>query len=272
MTDTFSSGLYNPTMVRVTVENKQSNYIFGNGRETFGVPRELLCARSSYFKALFHNGLREAHTGRVTLPDVSPRVFRVFVGWLYSQSIYYDGSRDEPVYFSQQNDPGLASANQDQQQSSSRANANDESRNHDFATDSVGGTDETAPATFTVHDSYGLQHELLRSALRSQESSKKRTSRGKPSNQSTKTKPQSVIDLATIDSIAGGADTDRCNNQDPVTWAWIWLIELYIFADKYFIRDFRMMIFEVIQIKAFQKQPREYFLPSTLEVGTRSTN
>ena len=61
--------------------------------EQFRLPRELICSRSSYFRGLLEGG------SQAQLCDVRPWVFRVFVGWLYRETIYYDRERVEPTKF-----------------------------------------------------------------------------------------------------------------------------------------------------------------------------
>lgn len=47
-------------------------------------------------------------------------------------------------------------------------------------------------------------------------------------------------------------------DDDPVTWSWCDLFDLYIFADQYDTRRFRNAVMRVIQTKALQTEPRTY--------------
>lgn len=50
---------------------------------------------------------------------------------------------------------------------------------------------------------------------------------------------------------------------DPVSWSWWMLFRLYIFADKYSTRKFRLVILVIIQTKFFINTPRAHEAPSS---------
>ena len=54
---------------------------------------------------------------------------------------------------------------------------------------------------------------------------------------------------------------------DPLTWPWIWLFELYVFADKYDTRDFRMSLFVTIQAKFQVQKPQQYDSPNRWDMS-----
>lgn len=58
---------------------------------------------------------------------------------------------------------------------------------------------------------------------------------------------------------------DEQDDNNPVTWTWQNLFDLYIFADKYDTRRFRTDVITVIQQKAFQAHPRQYPLPDYID-------
>ena len=60
---------------------------------------------------------------------------------------------------------------------------------------------------------------------------------------------------------AGAPDED--DYADPVTWPFEQLFGLYVFADEYDSRGFRVAVMEVIQVKLDQRSPRSYLLPSS---------
>lgn len=93
--------LYEPTMVRITAWDEDSD-LEGKHKESFLVPRALICARSAYFDKAFTKDFREAYRGDTELSDVRPWVFRTFGGWLYFQTIYYDPDRTEPRVFARE--------------------------------------------------------------------------------------------------------------------------------------------------------------------------
>ena len=49
---------------------------------------------------------------------------------------------------------------------------------------------------------------------------------------------------------------------DPITWDWQSLFQVYVFGDKYDTKHFRKCIIEVIQLKVLQKMPRGYVNPA----------
>lgn len=59
-------------------------------REVFTVHKNLLCARSDYFKAAFTGTFTEAREGRITLEDEDPDTFRRFWSWLYTGNFYQE--------------------------------------------------------------------------------------------------------------------------------------------------------------------------------------
>ena len=67
--------------------------------EKFVVPSQLICSKSSYFQSLFEGSFQESHSGQARLYDVRPWVFKVFISWLYHQTIYYVPERTEPTKF-----------------------------------------------------------------------------------------------------------------------------------------------------------------------------
>ena len=62
-------------------------------------------------------------------------------------------------------------------------------------------------------------------------------------------------------------DEDELDPRDPVTWGFLTLFELYVFADKYDTRRLRTATVEITQIKAFQTKPREYLYPAMSELA-----
>lgn len=69
---------------------------------------------------------------------------------------------------------------------------------------------------------------------------------------------------------AGPKENPECKNKkehenlhhDPVTWDWLHLINLYLFADQYDIKRLRNTLMAIAQTKGFQKTPRNYTWPS----------
>ena len=64
--------------------------------EEFNLPRALICSHSQYFESAFRRQWEESKSRRLTIDDLSPQIFRIFVAWLFYQEIFYDGERVEP--------------------------------------------------------------------------------------------------------------------------------------------------------------------------------
>ncbi|KAG9595875.1 hypothetical protein KCU77_g2952, partial [Aureobasidium melanogenum] len=72
--------LYNTHMVTIEV---------GAAKEHFVVHQSYLCAKSQYFNKALSGSFQEATTRFVQLPDVSPILFRIFVAWIYHDTLLY---------------------------------------------------------------------------------------------------------------------------------------------------------------------------------------
>lgn len=74
------------------------------------------------------------------------------------------------------------------------------------------------------------------------------------------------------DELASLTAEDELDPNDPVTWPYLTLFELYVFADKYCTRKLRMTIFDIIQLKVLQRAPREYLHPCLLDMTFAASN
>ena len=92
------SELYNPTMVTIIVSEDavQESGETAAPAEEFNLPRALICSHSQYFESAFRRQWEESKSRRLTIDDLSPQIFRIFVAWLFYQEIFYDGERVEP--------------------------------------------------------------------------------------------------------------------------------------------------------------------------------
>jgi hypothetical protein len=62
----------------------------GPEKETFVLHKELLCARSEYFRAAHSGNFKEAGENEIALPEgVDMRAFRTFVTWLYVDQVEF---------------------------------------------------------------------------------------------------------------------------------------------------------------------------------------
>ena len=210
------------------------------------VPRALICQRSEYFDKLFRGEMIEARTGRATLKDVNPYVFRIFLGWLYSQTVYYDENRVEPAVLEANPEDRKARTTDDSQiteegsERPSSAVPDDIEMQEDGDQAKVLGKPEEAAKMFSI----------VRANVKPPFA---------PSFKAT------ITYETTIPSTSTKAP-DENDPSDPVTWRYGELFQIYIFADEYESRGFLMAIFEVIQMKLLQKTPRAYLLPHRREV------
>jgi BTB/POZ domain len=61
-------------------------YVGPEGKE-YNLHKELLCDRSSFFKAAFRNKFKEGQENKMTLPADSPEAFDIFVRWIYGSAL-----------------------------------------------------------------------------------------------------------------------------------------------------------------------------------------
>ena len=62
----------------------------GPNAQPFHVHKDLLCYWSKYFHNTFNGSFREANEEEITILDVQPRTFKIFMGWLYTQDLMLD--------------------------------------------------------------------------------------------------------------------------------------------------------------------------------------
>lgn len=58
--------------------------------EPFSIHKDLLCHYSGYFRGCFSGKFKEADEKEVTLSEVEPSIFRIFLHWLYTQKILFE--------------------------------------------------------------------------------------------------------------------------------------------------------------------------------------
>lgn len=241
------SELYNPTMIKIRVYNAAQDPD-GTTKEVFVVPRGLICLRSEYFDKMFKGGFVESKSLRVELDDVEPWVFKCFVGWLYTQRVYYDPDRVEPV------EPVKPDGGDGVPE--------DEEMTEDEAV--TEGTAETSPEDeeYEGEDEGGKTNtEVTRQApteknIQSSVLSNRPVGISAANASGTETEPKS-------DGEFHETAPHEDDHQKPITWAWGVLFDLFIFADKYSSHEFRKIVFGTIQMKVMQQRPRAYQFPST---------
>ncbi|KAK3722775.1 hypothetical protein LTR37_002347 [Vermiconidia calcicola] len=222
------SELYNPTMVKIMVSDATDDCeddLAAVTTETFMLPKQLICSRSTYFQSVFEGWFSESQSGCLHIKNVSPWVFRVFVGWLYYQTIYLDPNRVEPTHF----EP-IHNDKHDQ--------AHGQPVSHTSTSSSAAASRCPSPVASAAKSPLQATHPSASTLVDRQVAGSK-----------------SFPEQRTLTD-------DECDFTDPVTWPYCSLFELHIFADGYHTRAFRMQLLVIIQTKLLPEQPRQYQLPA----------
>jgi hypothetical protein len=75
-----------------------ATFIIGSQeKETFLVPRELVCRSSPVLNKAFNSETKEGQTQIYEIEDTTPEAFRIFIQWLYIQKV---GCMDHAAFFS----------------------------------------------------------------------------------------------------------------------------------------------------------------------------
>lgn len=189
------------------------------------MPRGLICSHSVYFQKAFSERFKEGQEKTIALSDVKPWIFECFIGWLYTQAIFYSGNlRSEPEV----NDDEDAATATDTNHHHARESGRNTPREMRDPTDGTMMSDAPASAVGQECD-------------------------GQPVG-------EREDDQDDGDSDSEGEDEDY--DDDPVTWYYSDLFDLYIFADKYDSKGMRQAVMEIVQIKIMQCSPRSYYFPA----------
>lgn len=234
--------LYVPDIVRISAHHPDPLYPKAS-RMSFAVPRALLCKRSEYFDRVLNGPLVAASA--IELAGVCPRIFRIFIGWLYCGSIFEERiDMDHPKYAL----PGTAE---------------DGSQLRRTLPNGPACNNEQGEQPQGLGRMIAVRKEILAGTTRDADHHRERSS------SLTLDADAEVVD--TTQQQARQRDSDNSiippydveyDMDDPVTWPWRLLISLYVFADKHSTREFRMEILNIIQMKFMVKDPRPYQLPS----------
>lgn len=241
--------------------------------QKFTLPLDLIASRSPYFKSLFESGFAESEQGFVKLRDVPPWVFRVFVGWLYYQHIFYDPEQKKARQFA-----GKATSHaQKNKAAQTKTKVNADTTEADNEATQKSSIDHTSES----HEEGTTSQEIAEATTTSEQStSKGAKAAGKHPDRATKTTYKNPPGgnqnkyYQELDITYGEEqnDADECNYHEPTTWPSKWLFELYVLADKYDAPDFGTSIFEIIQMKHLQVHPRRYLLPRDSDVTYATDN
>ena len=177
----------------------------GAEKEHFVVHQSYLCSKSPYFEKALSGSFQEAITRFVRLPDVSPILFRIFVAWLYHGTLSYLPPLGRTIT---EDLESLEIAEEDLEHNIVHQYQTEDQSNHQKS-DSDGSDDdvkETAPSSGMVDDS----------------------------GNDTAAPPESIEDSTSC--VARDID---CLGDDPTTWPYHTLIQLYVLADYFQIRELK---------------------------------
>lgn len=249
--------LYRPVLVTIIVDVP--------ARE-FHVPRALICGRSAYFEKAFSERFKEGHNRVLRLPVVKCDTFEVFVGWLYTQRILHDPTHYGKDTAEKADAYSHLEAGQTTLQAwllrTSPAQGDGKRKRTDVEApeDSDGEVTEQkrvrlAHGFTAVRRSVEPSGETAQVDGRASQSQNPRDEhyQKQPKEQGGKLLPQKEGE--------NKDDRGKPDLDDPITWDWEWLFELYDIGDAYDTRLFRTAVIEIIQIKALQRKPRDYFMP-----------
>ena len=264
--------LYRPVMVTVSVDDSPHEYV---------IPRALICGQSAYFAKAFSERFKEGQDRVLRLPDVAWDIFEVFVGWLYTQRVCYDPSDGDEI-----GDDGgegeseyddapdleleagqstlrswLLSKDGSQRLGKRKRDATELGDEPDASADGAkrvrkveSPTDQEYPDEAPVEDRNATKN--AGEGEKSEAKPVREPSIGQEEQISTRDDDDAPID-------------DDCENDadDPITWDWEFLLDVYVFADQYDTRHFRSAVISIIQIKSLQSKPRYYLKPSAHEMA-----
>jgi hypothetical protein len=191
----------------------------GPEKEHFVVHQSFLCAKSPYFDKALSGSFQEAITRSVRLPEVSPVLFRIFVAWLYYGNLSYL--------------PPIG-----------------KTARKDF--DSLEITEEIVEQSLIPQRQ--VQDSVSNEVCDSDDSD----------DEGTETLPDPVVNIESVDSTAStpgtvgspaSASTDEvdCLEDDPTTWPFDVLVQLYLLADYLQSRELRAVSLDTLN-KATVKQ------------------
>lgn len=241
--------------------------------QKFTLPLDLLTSRSPYFRSLFEGGFAESEQGYVKLRDVSPWVFRVFVGWLYYQTIFYEVEQKQPRAFTGKPSPPESKPQAVKSKGKSDAKKTGE-KDGTTVDEAVILSDDEWDLTSIDDDAMQALSTVKPSASKKRKTAKKRASRTSDSSRHHPPGGNQNKFNQEDEVTWGESQTDdyECNYREPTTWPPGWLFELYVFADKYDVPDFRAGIFEAFQMQLYRGQPRRYLLPAGTDVAYIADN
>lgn len=231
---------YNTHMVTIEV---------GIEKEHFVVHQSFLCAKSQYFSKALSGSFQESITRFVRLPDVSPIIFKIFVAWVYHDTLSYVPSDKKTIG---EEFESLQITEKDLEHKpileNEPLNKSNENKESDIEDSDDNMTGPSTPAAMPEN-----------------------------SNHDTSSTPASTRESTSLRS-------HQFQEEDPTTWGCDVLIRLYVFADRFDICQLRTasldalidgsgVIWEPIYVRyIYQNTPaksklREYTVHSTAYEG-----
>ncbi|KAK5688821.1 hypothetical protein LTS10_000799 [Elasticomyces elasticus] len=246
--------LYKPEMVSV--------YVGSNSKE-YQVPRGLIRASSEYFDRAFGDNFTEGESGKIELATVKPWVFECFIGWLYTQGIFWESSEE----LGPEDQPKV---------------------DRDVAEDKTAllvNADDTYMARPEIVAHLPFLHVQGRYNYRNGLTTGWLTYYSNPPGSPARAQAAAGIRQARTDlvvhytlacdsgyAVLQASEFTDLDLVDPVRWDWQSLFELYVFADMFETRRLRTAVIELIQVKTFQTMTQEYLLPDMVACGMAFKN
>lgn len=230
-------------------------FLVGTEAQPFSVHKELLCHHAGYFRSAYSSGLREAQEDLFAIDDIGPTTFRIFVHWMYTGRIILDNE-----------DPGKAPA--EVEAGSSRSDDMDYEGSQ--SSSEVGREEQDA----TQVDQYGIDEDdgddedaqswtselrAVYNTFRTRHASDLTLEHLEYLVEQTMTRPSWVQlpdwlgDLRTMlhERKQAAADEEEANTsaatQREKTYIYAFLLELYIFADRFDVAELRIDTIDLLQ-------------------------
>lgn len=174
----------------------------GLEKEHFVVHQSYLCEKSQYFAKALSGSFEEGITRFIQLPDVSPILFRIFVAWIYHDTLVYLPSNHTTI-------------------------------DEDFKSLEI--TEKDLEQTLILQSESGIKPKDEDSDIEDSDDDVTETHSGVMPNHVEHGPPSAAESL--LNTLCGAAFEYK--EEEPTTWPRDVLIKLYIFADRLDIRQLR---------------------------------
>lgn len=230
-TQILDDDLHTPTMVAIYVKRETDPDV------VFTIPRALICARSKYFNKAFMGSYNEAAKKQIFINQDKLVQVRLFVKWLYTGQLYADPPKDYAEPPKEHTEPSKEHTKP--------------SKEH-----------AKPPKDITSNELDDFQ-KWKRSVKRNMELDEKIEDSPRKRQYFRGYEPS----FTAINTYKKYGKNLRYND-NPVSWSWDELFDLYAFADEFDTRALRNQVVELIQLKALQTVPYHYAPPSTTSTAS----